>query len=52
VAELKALAGVPAADDLNIIKEDGRLDPLPDDGTVNIHEKMKFLSTPKSGGAS
>ena len=52
VAKLKAIAGVPAADDLNIVRENGRLDPLPDDGTVNIHAGMKFVSTPKTGGSS
>lgn len=51
VARLKQLGGVPPADDLNLVERAG-LKVLADDGSVRVHEGTKFISTPKSGGAS
>lgn len=52
VARLKSIGGIAPADDLNVVLPSGRLDPLPDDGVVQVHAGMKFISTPRSGGAS
>jgi hypothetical protein len=51
VAEIKALGGVPAADDLDQIVN-GQLTPLADDGRVTIKGGEKFVSHPKDSGAS
>jgi hypothetical protein len=51
VVEIKAVGGVPLADDLEQIVE-GRLTPLPDDGRVTIKGGEHFVSHPKDSGAS
>jgi hypothetical protein len=51
VAEIKALGGVPLADDLEQVI-DGKLVPLSDDGAVTIKGGEVFLSHPKDSGAS
>ena len=52
VARLKELGGVSPADDLNEVLPTGRLKTLADDGVVEVHEGLKFISTPKTGGSS
>ncbi len=51
VAEIKALGGVPLADDLVQIVN-GQLVPLADDGRVTIKGGERFKSHPKDSGAS
>jgi hypothetical protein len=51
VEELKTLAGIPLAYDLNIVI-DGKLDPLPDDDGVTIKGAEEFISNPKDGASS
>lgn len=51
VAEIKAIGGVPLADDLEQII-DGQLTPLADDGRVTIKGGEKFVGHPKDSGAS
>ncbi len=51
VAAIKEIGGVPFADDLEQIV-DGKLVPLPDNGSVLIKGGEKFVSHPKEGGAS
>jgi hypothetical protein len=51
VAEIKTAGGVPLADDLEQVIE-GRLVPLPDDGSVTIKGDEVFISHPKDSAAS
>lgn len=51
VAELKNAGGVPLAHDLEQLV-DGKLTPLPDDGTVVIKGGEEFFSHPKDSGSS
>lgn len=51
VAEIKKLGDVPSADELEQMI-DGKLTPLPDDGTVNIKGGEIFMSHVRSGGSS
>lgn len=51
VAAIKALGGVPAADDLEQVI-DGKLTLLPDDGAVTVKGGEVFVSHPKDGGSS
>lgn len=51
VEEIKTLAGVPLADELNLLV-DGELKPLPSDGSVVIKGGEEFVSQPPSGAAS
>jgi hypothetical protein len=52
VAEIKAVGGVPAADDLVLVKGDNDFDTLKDDGSVVIKGGERFLSHPKDSGSS
>ena len=52
VAQIKALANVPAADELALIRGENDLDPLKDDGSVVIKGGERFLSYPKDSGSS
>jgi len=51
VQEIKAIAGVPLADELNLVI-DGELTSLPNDGSVVIKGGEVFVSQPPSGAAS
>ena len=51
VSDLKALAGVPAAYELELVREN-RLIPLKDDGRVELKNKERFISHPKDGVSS
>jgi hypothetical protein len=51
VAELKTLAGIPLAYDLDRII-DGKFEPLPDDGGVTIKGGEIFISHVKDGSSS
>lgn len=51
VTEIKKLGGVPQADELEQLI-DGKLKPLPDDGTVTIKGGEIFMSHVRSGGSS
>ncbi len=51
IAEIKAAANVPLADDLEQII-DGKLTPLPDDGAVTLKGEEKFISHPKDGSST
>ena len=51
VVEIKNLAGVSLADELNQIVE-GEVVKLPDDGSVVIKGGEVFVSQPASGGAA
>lgn len=51
VAEIKTIGQVPQAFDLEELI-DGKLVPLPDDGSVTLKGGEVFLSHPKDGGAS
>ena len=51
VADIKALGGVPAADDLEEVK-DGKLHPLPDGSSTNIKGGEVFVSHPKDSSSS
>lgn len=51
VVEIKKLGEVPLADELEQLI-DGKLTPLPDDGTVTIKGKEVFVSHVRSGGSS
>jgi hypothetical protein len=51
VSELKALAGVPAAYELEQII-DGTLTPLRDDGHVVLKGGERFVSHPRAGASS
>ncbi|ACM18953.1 hypothetical protein Geob_0587 [Geotalea daltonii FRC-32] len=51
VAELKTLAGVPLAYDLDRVI-DGKFEPLPDDGGVTIKGGEIFISHVKDGSSS
>lgn len=51
VSELKDAGHVPPADELEQIV-DGKLTPLPDDGTVTIKGGEKFISHPRDSGSS
>jgi hypothetical protein len=51
VAELKALAGIPAAYELEEIV-DGTLKPLSDDGRLAIKGGERFVSHPRAGASS
>lgn len=51
VADLKTLAGIPLAYDLNIVI-DGKFELLPDDGGVTIKGGEEFISNPKDGASS
>jgi hypothetical protein len=51
VVELKGLAGIPLADDLDEIKEK-KPHPLKDDGKTNIKGGEVFVSHPKGSGSS
>lgn len=48
VAQIKAVAGVPVADDL-VQLIDGKLNPLADDGSFTIKGGEIFVSHPKDG---
>jgi hypothetical protein len=50
-ADLKALAGVPLADDLDEIKNN-KPHPLAEDGHTNINGGEVFVSHPKGSGSS
>lgn len=52
VSEIKALAGVPAADELAEVHEGHDPKPLPDGGSVRIEGGEVFLSYPKDSGSS
>jgi hypothetical protein len=51
VSDLKALAGVPPAYQLEEAKEN-RLIPLNDDGRVELKDQERFISHPKDGVSS
>lgn len=51
VSEIKKVGEVPLADDLVII-ENGKMNPLPDDGSVVIKGGEVFISHPKSSQSS
>lgn len=51
VTYLKQISGVPLADVLEQLIE-GKLEPLPDNGTVDIHGGEKFFSHPRIGSSS
>jgi hypothetical protein len=51
VVEIKKLGEVPLADELEQLI-DGKLTPLPDDGTVTIKGREVFVSHVRSGGSS
>lgn len=51
VAELKTLAGIPLAYDLNIVN-DGKFEFLQDDSGITIKGDEKFISNPKDGASS
>lgn len=51
VSEIKALGGIPLADDLEEVVN-GKLVPLPDDGKVHIKGGEKFVSHVKDSGSS
>ncbi len=51
VAEIKTAANVPLAEDLEQIIN-GKLVPLPDDGSLTIKGGEQFVSHPKDGAAS
>ncbi len=51
VAAIKSAGKVPLADDLEQVV-DGRLVPLPDDGSVTIKGHEVFVSHPKDSGSS
>lgn len=51
VAEIKAAAKVPLADDLEQIIN-GKLTPLPDDGAVTLKGEEQFISHPKDGSST
>ena len=51
VAEIKKVGEVPAADDL-VQVQGGKLEPLPDDGSVTIKGGEQFISHPKGAGSS
>jgi hypothetical protein len=51
VVEIKTVGGVPLADELEQLL-DGKLTPLPDDGSVVIKGGETFMSHVRSGGSS
>lgn len=51
VVQIKDWGGVPQADELEQLIQ-GKLVPLPDDGSVQIDHEEKFISNPKGGGSS
>ncbi len=51
VAEIKAVGGVPQADDLEQVV-DGKLVPLRDDGAVTIKGREVFVSHPKDSASA
>lgn len=51
VAELKTLAGVPLAYDLNLV-ENGKFILQADDGGVTIKGGEEFITNPKDGASS
>lgn len=51
VAEIKKLAGIPLADELEQVVQ-GKLIPLPDEGKVHIKGGETFISHPKDSGSS
>jgi hypothetical protein len=51
VGDLKALAGVPPAYELEEVREK-RLIPLKDDGRVELKDKEHFISHPRDGVSS
>jgi hypothetical protein len=51
VVEIKTLGGVPLADELEQLV-DGKLTPLPDDGSVTIKGGEVFVSHVRSGGSA
>jgi hypothetical protein len=51
VSKLKEIAGVPAADELEQVV-DGKLEPLPDNGTVDVKDGDRFISHPRTGSSS
>ncbi len=51
VPEIKTVAGIPLADDLDQVV-DGKLVPLADDGTLTIKGGERFVSHPKDGSSS
>jgi len=51
VADLKALGGIPEADDLEEVK-DGKLHVLPDGASTNTKGGEVFISHPKDSSSS
>jgi len=51
VAAIKALGGVPAADELEQVIQ-GKLTPLSDDGAVTLKGGEVFISHPRDSGSS
>ncbi len=51
VAEIKAAANIPLADDLDQIIQ-GQLKHLPDDGAVTLKGGEHFVAHPKDGGSA
>lgn len=51
VAYLKELDHVPPADELEELIQ-GKLEPLPDSGTIDIKGGEKFFSHPRTGSSS
>jgi hypothetical protein len=51
VAQIKTLGHVALADELEQVI-DGKLHPLPDDGSIEIKGGEVFVSHPRSGGSS
>jgi hypothetical protein len=51
VVEIKKLGDIPLADELEQLI-DGKLTPLPDDGSVTIKGGEIFMSHVRSGGSS
>ena len=51
VVQIKGWGKVPQADELEQLIQ-GKLLPLPDDGSVQIDREEKFISHPRSGSSS
>jgi hypothetical protein len=52
VADIKALAGIPPADHLVLVRADNEPEELKDDGSIVIKGGERFLSHPKDSGSS
>lgn len=52
VAAIKTACNVPATDVIELIGEDGKLQPLDDNGSVVIKGGERFISHKRGGGSS